>query len=108
MIDPEARLKALWALDEPPARDPIFEEALAARIERRRLWQTVVELWAVAFAVLVGGWAAWPFVAAALVPVAPWLAAAFAIGLAVWSVDLTFDGLQFGGYEDFTRDFASE
>jgi hypothetical protein len=108
MTNPEARLKALWALDQPPVRDPVFEGFVAARIERRRWRQTVVELCALAFAVLVGGWAAWPFVATGLTVAAPWLAAAFAIGLAVWSVDQTFDGLLFGGYEDFTRDFASE
>jgi putative Mn2+ efflux pump MntP len=108
MTDPEARLKALWTLDEPPARDPAFEGFVAARIERRRWRQTVVEFCAVAFALLVAGWAAWPFIATGVVVAAPWLAAALAIGLAVWSIDLTFDGLLFGGYEDFTRDFASE
>jgi len=108
MIDPDDRLRALWALDAPPARDPAFEAAVAVRIERRRLWQTVLELCAIAVAGLTGGWAAWPLVAAWLVPIAPWLAVAAAVGLAVWSVNQTFDGLLFGGYEDFTRDFASD
>ena len=104
----EARLAELWALDEPPARDAVFEDAIAERIEGRRWLQTVLELGALALAALAVGWAAWPFVAADLSRNAPWLAVAAAVGLAVWSLDRTFDGLLLGGYEDFTRDLASD
>ena len=34
----DSRLQALWALDEPPARDVAFEFAVMARVLRRRLW----------------------------------------------------------------------
>ena len=37
MVD-EARLQALWAPDEPPARDPAFDLAVMQRLLRRRLW----------------------------------------------------------------------
>ena len=108
MTDSEARLARLWAMDEPSARDPAFEEAVAVRIERRRWLQTALEFCALALAALAVGWAAWPFVAAELLRDAPWLAIAAAAGFAVWSMNRTFDGLLFGGYEDFTRDFASD
>jgi hypothetical protein len=108
MNDPEARLAELWALDHPPAHDPIFEETIAVRIERRRWLQTALELLALTLAALAVGWAAWPFAAADLPHSGPWLAIAAAVGLAVWSAKRTFDGLLFGGYEDFTRDLASD
>jgi hypothetical protein len=43
MVD-EGRLAALWALDEPPARDPAFELAVMARLLRRRLWVDIATL----------------------------------------------------------------
>ena len=108
MTDPETRLAALWAEDEPPARDMGFEVAVTERIVRRRWLQTVLELCVLALAGFAVGWAAWPVVAADLNRAGPWLAVAVALGLAVWSVNRTFDSLLLGGYEDFTRDFASE
>ena len=108
MTDPETRLARLWALDEPPAHDPGFAQAVIARIERRRLVLVWLERAALAAATLAVAWAAWPFIAPELLHAAPLLAVAAAVGLAVWSVDLTFERLAFGGYEDFTRDLASE
>ncbi len=108
MIDPETRLARLWALDEPPARDPAFERAVAGRIERQRLVLVWLERAALAAAAMAVAWAAWPFVAHELLRAAPLLAVTVAVGLAVWSVDLTLERLAFGGYEDFTRDLASE
>ena len=108
MNDPEARLARLWAVDEPPARDAAFVAAVTARIERRRLLFTVLERAALAVAALAVTWAAWPFVSPSLGVVAPGLAVAAALGLAVWSVDRTFERLALAGYEDFTRDFASD
>jgi len=108
MTDPETRLAALWAADEPPARDAGFETAVAVRIVRVRWRQTILELFVLVLAGFVVGWAAWPFVAADVDTIGPWLAVAAAVGLAIWSVNRTFDGLLLGGYEDFTRDFASE
>ncbi len=108
MTDPETRLAAIWAADDPPARDAGFQTAVTERIVRRRWLQTVLEFCVLALAGFVVGWAAWPFVAADLNQIGPWLAVAAAVGLAVWSVNRTFDSLLIGGYEDFTRDFASE
>ena len=108
MADPETRLTQLWALDEPPARDPVFEAAVTMRIERRRLMFLALETAALATATLAVAWAAWPFVAHDLGRLGPLLAVAAAVGLAVWSVDRTFERLALGGYEDFTRDLASE
>ena len=82
--------------------------AVALRVERRRLIQTVLEIAALAAATVAVAWAAWPFVAHEMSWAGPILAVAAAVGLAVWSVDLTFERLAFGGYEDFTRDLASE
>jgi len=108
MNDPETRLARLWALEEPPARDPKFEAAVAARIERRRLVLVVLEWSALAAAALTVVWAAWPILLSEWSVVGPVAAVAGAVGLAVWSIDLTFERLAFGGYEDFTRDSASE
>jgi len=108
MIDPETRLAALWTLDEPLARDPAFEQAVVSRIERRRLIFVWLERAALTLAATAVAWAAWPFISHELLRAAPWLAVTAAIGLAVWSVDLTLERLAFGGYEDFTRDLASE
>jgi hypothetical protein len=108
MTDPETRLAALWAQDEPPAQDPIFVGVVATRIEQRRWLQTALELSVLGLAALAVGWAVWPFVAADLMRAAPWLTVAAAVGLAIWSVDRTLSGYVFGGYEDFTREFASE
>jgi len=108
MTDPETRLAELWSLDEPPARDPVFVGAVVARIEARRLLSTVLERAAMAAAALAVAWAAWPFVAHDLIRAGPLLAVAGALGLAVWSVDVTLERLPLGGYEDFTRDFASD
>jgi hypothetical protein len=40
----DSRLQALWALDEPPARDVAFELAVMARALRRRLWADIAAL----------------------------------------------------------------
>jgi hypothetical protein len=54
------RLKALFAEDEPPARDPVFSTAVMAEIARRQFQDDVVLLSGVT---LIGGvilWALWP------------------------------------------------
>lgn len=108
MIDPETRLAQLWDLDELPPRDPAFERAVTKRIERRRLVLVWLERAALAVAALAVAWAAWPFIARELLSAEPFVAVATAVGLAIWSVDLTLERLAFGGYEDFTRDLASD
>lgn len=60
MTDADARLKALFAEDEPPARDPVFSAAVMAEVARRRFIADMALLGAVAAA---GGfllWAIWP------------------------------------------------
>jgi hypothetical protein len=108
MNDPDSRLAQLWRVDEPPARDTAFVAAVSTRIEHRRLLFTALEGAGLAAAGLAVVWAAWPFVSPALGVIAPGLTVAAAVGLVVWSVDRTFERLALAGYEDFTRDFASD
>lgn len=56
----DQRLRALFAADAPPARDPLFSTAVMAEVARRRFLGDVALLSVVA---LVGGvilWALWP------------------------------------------------
>ena len=56
----DARLKALFAQDEPPARDPMFSTAVMARVARRQFLQDVAFHTGVT---VLGGlvlWAVWP------------------------------------------------
>ena len=54
-----ARLRALWALDEPPARDVSFEFQVMQRLLRRRLWTDIAALVPLAVG---GGVALWALV----------------------------------------------
>ncbi|MBX3482295.1 hypothetical protein [Phenylobacterium sp.] len=56
----DAHLKALFAQDEPPARDPAFSAAVMEAVARRRFLLDVAWL---SGATLIGGlilWALWP------------------------------------------------
>ena len=64
-MDADARLKALFAQDEPPARDPVFSAAVMAEVVRRRFLADMALLGAAAAA---GGFAALDLLAAALAP----------------------------------------
>lgn len=60
MTDADDRLKALFAEDEPPARDPAFSTAVMAEVIRRRF---IVDMALLASAATAGGfllWALWP------------------------------------------------
>lgn len=60
MTEADARLKALFAEDEPPARDPAFSTAVMAEVARRRF---VADVGLLAIVAAAGGfvlWAAWP------------------------------------------------
>lgn len=75
----DERLKALFALDEPPARDAAFSATVIERLVRRRFQQDVALL---SGATLAGGgvlWAAWPALQPALVAVSQGLAPAIAV-----------------------------
>jgi len=59
-MNADDRLKALFARDEPPARDLTFSTAVMAEIARRRFMQDVALL---SGATLIGGmvlWLLWP------------------------------------------------
>lgn len=76
MTQADETLKALFALDEPPARDPAFSTAVMEKVMRRRFQEDVVLLSAVS---LAGGgalWAVWPTLQPALVAVSQGLAPA--------------------------------
>jgi len=59
----EARLEAFFAAEEPPARDPAFEAALMARLERRRLFDLVSDYLTPVVAALAVLFALWPAIA---------------------------------------------
>jgi hypothetical protein len=68
MMADDARLKALFAGDEPPARDPAFSTAVMEAVARRK-FASDVSLIAGASAVLGAVlWFAWPVVAPMLAP----------------------------------------
>ena len=76
MSQADNRLKALFALDEPPQRDVVFSTAVMEKVMRRRFQEDVALLSA---ASLAGGgalWAVWPTLQPALVAVSQGLAPA--------------------------------
>src|SRR5258708_6889362 len=58
----DARLKELWAFDEPPVHDPAFVLATLARIAQRRFWADTVTLATLVIATAVIFWAVAPAV----------------------------------------------
>lgn len=60
MSDADLKLKALLAVDEPPARDPVFALAVMERIARRRFWAEILFGAPVALAACVALWALSP------------------------------------------------
>jgi hypothetical protein len=82
MTPADDHLRALFALDEPPARDPAFATAVIERMARRRCLQDVALLAGLS---AVGGaalWGFWPMLQPALTALADQLAPT-AAGLAV-------------------------
>jgi hypothetical protein len=76
------RLKALFAADEPPARDAAFSMAVMERLARRRCLQDLAFLGALSALGGLALWAVWPVLQPALTAVSGELAPA-AFGLAV-------------------------
>jgi hypothetical protein len=75
----DERLKALFALDEPPSRDVAFSTVVIEKLVRRQFHEDVALLSA---ATLVGAsvlWAVWPGLQPALVAVSQGLAPAIAV-----------------------------
>jgi len=70
MTDADLRLKALFAEDEPPARDPAFSTAVMEELARRRFAADIALLAAVAVGCGFALWLVWP----RLAPLMPTLA----------------------------------
>jgi hypothetical protein len=76
MTQADGRLKALFAQDEPPARDAVFSTAVMEKVMRRRFQEDVALLCGVS---VVGGgvfWAIWPTLQPAVLAVSQGLAPA--------------------------------
>ena len=86
MTDTDDRLRALFAADEPPARDPAFSAAVMEAVMRRRF---LLDMALLAGATAVGAlvlWALWPAIQPWLVEMSAGLApvaAALALGIGV-------------------------
>ncbi len=83
MTQADDRLKALFADDEPPARDPAFSTAVMEKVMRQRFQEEVAMLSGVSVIGAGALWLVWPTLHAGLVAVSQGLApAAGAIALA--------------------------
>ena len=60
MSDADAQLRALFAQDDPPRRDPAFSARVMADVLRRRLWRDLGQLGVASLLGALGLWAAWP------------------------------------------------
>jgi hypothetical protein len=88
----DAHLKALFAEDEPPARDPAFSAAVMADIARRRFVLDVAWLSGVTALGGVVLWALWPVLDPLLAQAGPQLGpVAAAVTLAIVAV-MAVDG----------------
>jgi hypothetical protein len=74
------RLKALFAYDEPPARDPAFSSAVMEEIMRRRFLADMAMLSGVSALGGMALWALWPSLQPAVVAIAQGLAPAMVAG----------------------------
>jgi hypothetical protein len=63
MTDADQLLSALWAEDEPPARDPAFVAATLQAVARRRFQRQLLALAPTTVAAAAVAWSAAPFVA---------------------------------------------
>jgi hypothetical protein len=85
----DERLKALFALDEPPARDAGFSTAVMEQLMRRRFLEDVGFLSVLTLAGAFGLWVLWPVLHPMLVTLSQGFApavGAIALGVCVWIV----------------------
>ena len=68
MTADDARLKALFAADEPPFRDPAFSTAVMEAVARRRFASDLSLIAGVSAALGAVLWFAWPVVGPMLAP----------------------------------------
>jgi hypothetical protein len=87
MTQADDRLKALFAIDEPPARDPGFSTVVMEQVMRQRLREEVALLCGVSVVFAGVLWLVWPTLQTALVTVSQGLAPALgAIAVAFCAV----------------------
>lgn len=79
MDEADDKLKALFALDEPPARDPAFSAEVMARVLRREFQMDVAVVGGASLLGAAALWAAWPVLQPALITVSQGLAPAVAV-----------------------------
>ena len=92
MTQADDRLKALFAEDEPPARDAAFSMAVMERLMRRRFVEDVAILSGVS---LVGGavlWPLWPVLQPTLVQVSQGFAPALGVATLALSAVMILGG----------------
>lgn len=90
----DARLRKLWVLDEPPARDAEFEFAVMKRLLRRRLWVDIATLAPIVIGAALALWALAPLLgsfdrlATADTDTLTGLAVSLGIAVAVFVIDM--------------------
>lgn len=106
-MDPaDDRLKALFAADEPPARDPAFSAQVMERLARRCWLQDLAFLGTTSLVGAISLWAAWPVLQPALTALSGQLAPA-AVAAALALSALAILGGQRNHEQDFMEEFAS-
>jgi len=89
MTQADDRLKALFALDQPPAPDPAFSAAVMENVMRQRLRDEVAMLCGVSVVFAGVLWLVWPTLQSALVSLSQGLAPALgAIALAFCAISI--------------------
>jgi len=89
MTQADDRLKALFALDQPPARDPAFSTAVMERVMRQQLRDEVALLCGVSVVFAGVLWLVWPTLQTALVTLSQGLAPALgALALAFCAMSI--------------------
>jgi hypothetical protein len=86
------RLKALFAYDEPPARDPAFTSAVMGEVMRRRFLADVAMLSGVSALGGMALWALWPSLQPVVVALAQGLAPAMVAGALALGAGVVLSG----------------
>ena len=105
MTPADERLRALFAQDEPPPRDPVFQAAVMERLARRRCLQDLAFLAGLSLIGAIGLWALWPVLHPALTAVSGELAPAAAVLAAALTAVAILNGRNHE--QDFMEESAS-
>ena len=92
MTQADDRLKALFAQDEPPARDPAFSMAVMEQVMRQRFREDVALLSGVSVIGAGALWLVWPTLQPALVAVSQGLAPALGAMAIAFCAVMIFGG----------------